>query len=394
MKISLTLAAIAALAGVAQAADAIGTFDQSRAYASELLADSAARTLAAGDDASAPKVFGNFQTRYLANFGSDKLPAGSDNFVNGFQMRRVRLSLEGQIGSPAWTYTIQGEFNRSGGGYNLAEAYGQYNMQNGWSIRFGQFKLPLYREWIVSHTRQLAAERSSVNTVFGTDYSQGVQATYTADNVRVYAALSDGIRTANTDFTDSAEADYAITGRAEYKWAGDWKQFDGFSSFKNSGFGGMVGGGVHWQSGGDTFNTADVKVLQYALDVTVGGGGWSGFAQFVGRHTDASGAPKLDDFGLVIQGGYFFTDQTEAFGRYGLLVADKDRGGKRSLHEITVGANYYFVPESNAVKFTADLSVIPTKTSEFALPVTSTGTGVVSAAKAQYLLRGQLQMVF
>lgn len=390
MKMSMSLA-VAVASGLALAAQAADQVD--RAYAADLLADSAARTLALADDAPAPKVIGNFQTRYYGNFGSDKLPAGSEDFANGFQMRRVRIGLEGQIGSKAWTYSLQGEFSRSTGSFNLVDTYGQYNMDNGWSVRFGQFKLPLYREWLVSHTRQQTVERSVVNTVFGTDYSQGVQAQYTADSFRVTGAFSDGIRTTNTDFTDSTEADFALTGRVEYKWAGEWKQFDSHTSFKGSTFGGMVGGAIHYQDGGSTFNTTDASVLQYALDATVSGDGWNAFAQFVGRSIDPATGPSQDDFGFIIQGGYLFTEQLEGFARYAGIVPDSSFTNDDLFNEFTFGANYYFIPNSNAVKFSADLVLAPQDTTG-SLNFTSTGTGLVATTDGQYVLRAQLQMIF
>ena len=57
-------------------------------------------------------------------------------------------------------------------------------MDNGMSIRVGQFKAPWMREVLVDSAYQLAAERSILSQLFGQGYSQGAQFTYAMDNMR------------------------------------------------------------------------------------------------------------------------------------------------------------------------------------------------------------------
>ena len=144
------------------------------------------------------------------------------------------------------------KFSEGDGSAVLDDAWGQYAFGNGWAVKWGQFKLPVLREESVSDTAQLTANRSVMNGEFGQSRSQGVQLSTEQQQVRFAAAFSDGIATQNTDFTSSAEADWALTGRLDWKWAGEWKQAKDFTSFPESPFFGMVGGAVHLQSGGET----------------------------------------------------------------------------------------------------------------------------------------------
>src|SRR5690606_6952326 len=127
-------------------------------------------------------------------------------------------------------------FDRDGGAAVLEEAWAQYNFGNGWKARWGQFKLPLLREELVSSSRQLAVERSFVNEFFTQDRSQGIELSYEQEDWRFAFAFSDGLDTENTDINSDAENDYAFTGRFEYKMAGTWSRFADFTSREGDDF--------------------------------------------------------------------------------------------------------------------------------------------------------------
>lgn len=80
-----------------------------------------------------PKFSGFVQGMYLANFDEDfKLTD------NTFRMRRVRLSVEGNL-AKGLTYKIQGDFSRSP---MLVDAFLKYKPCNEFAIQIGQFKTP------------------------------------------------------------------------------------------------------------------------------------------------------------------------------------------------------------------------------------------------------------
>lgn len=289
-------------------------------------------------------IAGMVQFRYLMTFRDTDTDA--DDFTNGFENRRSRLITFGQIDKDI-SYRIQAEY-RSDGGMILQDASVAYSLGEGWRVTAGQFKLPLLREELVTDLSQLAVERSVTNATFNQGRSQGVELAYEGEAFRVSLALSDGLITDNTKVTSSREADFAVTARGEYKFAGEWKQFRDFSGWREGPLGVMLGGAAHYQAGGETGGTNDVDVLEYTTDLSLEGSGWSAYGAFIGRHRDET-AGEFDDFGVVVQGGLFATEQVEIFGRYDVVIPDDARASDPDpFNTISAGATYFLIPKSRA----------------------------------------------
>jgi hypothetical protein len=360
-----------------------------------LLSDASTRTsgLAQDEKAFTAKVSGFTQFRYnWNNRGDDDLD--EDNTI-GFQNAKTKINVGGNIVNENWSYGILFKFEDSGSGQAvLDDAFGQYKMGNGWSIKFGQFKLPLYREELMSDTAQLFANRSVTNSVFTQSRSQGIQAAYEGDTFRFYGAFSDGLATRNTDFTAATEADFAFTARGEYKWAGSWNQAKDFTSFQNSDFFGMVGAAAHWQSGGDTFATAETDIWAVTADVSVEGNGWNVFGYIAYSGVDPEGGDSLNNWGALVQGGIFVAPQWELIAGWDIVIPDSDAANDDNFNTIRIGANHYFVPESHAIKLTIDLSWFLDTQGDSIAPA-STATGLLASGDdSQFNLRAQMQLAF
>jgi hypothetical protein len=289
------------------------------------------------------------------------------------------------------------KFEDSGGGSAvLDDAWGNYNLGNGWNLKFGQFKLPLFREELVGDEYTLFANRSVVNSFFTQKRSQGVQISYEGDAFRFAGAFSDGINTANTDYTSPAEADFALTARGEFKFAGDWKHYKDFTSFRDSAFFAVVGGAVHYQSGGDTVNTTNVDNWDFTLDAQVEGNGWNAFAAFYYSNIDPNTGNSVADMAFQLQGGVFVAADWEIVGGFSILMPDSDRSPSDSdFSTIQLGVNHYVIPESHAIKISVDLSYFLDTQSETGIAVPSTATGLLASGQdSQWNLRGQIQLVF
>lgn len=373
-----------------------------RVEAALLMAEATANQAARlGKDAPAVRLTGNMQLRYVANIGDEKLPAGSKDTALGFQTRRTRLIASGDLSDETLSYKVELDLSRTTGAGTLLDSLAKIKLDGGWSIRVGQFKLPLLKEELISHTRQLAVERSTVTGVFTGDYSQGAAADWQGNHAAVSVMVSDGLRAINGDFTAASEADLALTARFDYKFRGTWKDLDQMTSWRGSTGAAGIGAALHWQTGGSTFaagpggRTTDADVLVYTIDAQLTGDGWNAMAALVGRHADPATGPALDDFGFLVQGGAFVADAWEVFARYGLVLADGDRSGDDAWHEITLGANHYFIPRSHAAKFSVDLTICPGAQSDSSgLIVPTTATGILASDKAQQVLRAQLQLMF
>ncbi|HEX8875957.1 MAG TPA: porin [Phycisphaerales bacterium] len=439
-KMFVIAGAALSLSGVAFAAES----DTSRAYANELKADAAGRTsLAAGGKTSGLTITdgsGNFSMRvgglmlfrYSANFRTGSTPnttpvpatgggvTGKDKATIGFSARRTQLYFSGNAGSPEITYYIQGNFNTAGnvtnGTFILQDAFVKYTFDNNWDVRWGQFKLPILTEDLIGDGYQQSADRSTMANIYRQQRSQGIQVAYSADVFRVLGAFSDGWRSANTDYNNPAEADYALTLRVDGKFAGDWNQWNQFSSWQNSQFAAFLGGAVHWQQGGSTGDGADAvanvnqtNYLLWTIDTQIKGNGWNVFAAIVGSHAKIrNGGPTFNSYGWQVQGGFFATQQIELFARYDGFYGSRQQGlVPRTFHFLDFGLNYYLFPESQTAKITGDVLIGLTRSQGLqntnfqgtvpggTNPFPDTFSGALGSPKAGEVgLRVQFQLLF
>ncbi|MBX3324115.1 MAG: hypothetical protein KF757_14135 [Phycisphaeraceae bacterium] len=335
-------------------------------------------------------IGGYLQFRYHLNWRDDD--AGGNDFTNGFMARRSRVQLSGQI-MENWTFNVMTELSPSGAG-TLLDGFIGHRLESGWVLQFGQFKMPLLREELVSDAILLAAERSPTNSVFSQSRSLGVQASRESEDWRGAIAIHNGMNTLNTRFDAASAADFAVTGRLDHKLAGAWSQFRDFTSWRGSDFAAMIGAAGHYQTGGETGNTTDLDFAQYTLDLSLEGDGWNAFAAFIGRHSDtASGS--FDDFGVVVQGGVFVSDAVELWGRYDIVIADDDRPGvTHDFGTITAGLNWYVIPESHAVVVKVQ-AMWYLDAQAGSLVGTSTGSGLLASPNDdQFSIFAQIGMIF
>jgi len=401
--------------------------DETRAVVAEMLADADSRTsllaadgghqdghffLGSDDGAYSLTVYGLAQFRYMMSFRSDDNTVGAragDDFESGFQTARTRIGMTGHVISRDWTYRVQGAFSQSTGSFGLEDAYVEYRLSEALGLRWGQFKLPLLREELVDDPYQLTVERSVMNSIFTQGRSQGVAMKWNSSWMNATAALSDGLNSANTDFTAPGgtglvpigEADWALTGRAEFLLAGAMQNMEDFTAPQGAPLGVMIGVAGHYQQSPNTPALGDVDrdLFEYTVDATIEGGGWNVFGAFVGRWDKfRAGAADVEfnDFGALVQAGIRVAPNTELFGRWDAVFMDDDRGlSEHDFHFVTVGGNQYIA--GHAAKFTADAVVALDKTPDLvalgALP--NTGVGLLGDGDSgEVAVRVQFQLMF
>ena len=273
-----TVIAVLILLAAAAAARADSLSYTANLFRSELLADAQARSSSALADASFPtvKLWGYTQFRYAFNHRDD-VPDDDDDAL-GFQTTRTRLYVDSKI-TPEISGRVRFTFNRSTGAAGLDQAYGNFNLPDQYKLRVGQFGLPLFRDEYISADKQLAVNSSPTNILFNQGQVQGLQLSREFDVWRFWTAFTDGLRSGNTDFTNPKEADFAITGRAEWKIAGDsWARFDDYTSFPGSDFAAMFGFAAHTEQGSQLASGQFVDQLVYLTsDLGLEGDGWNIF---------------------------------------------------------------------------------------------------------------------
>lgn len=348
---------------------------------------------------------GQMQFRYMYNYQSN--PANvmdnqgnvvsGDRHRSGFENTRTQLIFSGHIVNPQWIYYVQGNFQRSGGSFDLEDAYIGHAFGNGWTVLAGQFRVPMLREFLVTEMNQQAIERSLVHQEFTAARTQGVAVNYRDDLLNFTGGFTDG-HPATGGFNSPwsmRNTDFSLTGRLEAKLAGEWDQFTDFASWPDDDFGLLVGGAIHWQKGESGTFHDELEVIQWTIDAQAEFGGLNLFTYVVGRHLSNS-TMNRDQYGFVVQGGYFLTDDWELFARY--EWGDDDLGNK-NLSIITFGANHYIA--ATRIKWSTDIGIALREVSSTWGSGFIGGGGNLSGWRTdqqgndgQVVIRSQLQFVF
>jgi len=343
-----------------------------------------------------------FQFRNVINYREDTAGAKSDEIDNGFEVRRMRLEMNGTALSKDLEFSFVWDSNREGGGTSLLDAWVKYMFNDQWGIKGGQFKEPLTHEKLVSSKRQIAVDRSMVDNLLGGslfDRVQGVTAIYGGYNKNnpLYAefGITDGgPQSMNTNFTKHG-FDWGAVGRAEYKVMGDWKDYKDFTAKGAKDNLLVVGAGLDWSQAGNG------NLVSFTVDgqfETGTGLGVYGAILVQSADQDLTGLTSdTTNWGFVIQGNYLLNPGWEVFGRLDMTIFDNDvvfspGNSEDTFYEITVGVNHYLGPDGSwmhRAKFTVDLSFLPN-----GAPQSLTGIDVLDSNNGgnEIVLRSQFQL--
>ncbi|HSZ56576.1 MAG TPA: hypothetical protein VK797_12990 [Tepidisphaeraceae bacterium] len=338
----------------------------------------------------------HFQFRYIVNDRKNAKPDGDDNVDNGFEVRRARFGLDGNMFSPDFTYFFNWATARAssnivtststttvsnslGGVPILEEAWVKYNFHNTpWYIKAGQIKDPLLHDQVVSSRYQQSAERSLTADTFanGDAFTEAVTVIYDPKNwLRTEAGVNHGMRSANTSFQDTPTNayDFGVAGRAEFKLFGRWQDYAEMGAFDVKEPLAVGGVGVDSSQHGHSTQTVFVADSSYSSPT-----GLSLYGAFVDRYTNenfgfqtqsATGASitappanvlntPTNEYSILAQAGFIIDKHFEPYGRYEYIhVAGTPAGSVNYFSDITAGVNYYFV--GHRAKLTAQIQYLP-----------------------------------
>ena len=368
----------------------------------------------------------------------------------GFENRRVNIVFEGNVIDPSWHYQISlvaGRFAVDGNNVALNVCFIEKDLGSGFKLRAGQFKGPFLREESVSHTAQLAIDASLMSEFFGIVRNQGLQLTWSDEKFRVHAFYGDELRARgvdvysrnsdgdlvpfnagpagtvptaqNTTFTQD-QSDYAFSGRMEWMPSGQWKQFKDFSSYRGESVGVLFGVGAYAQQLDAVSNTDGATpntMWSATADVSFEFGGATLFAAGIVREVDlqeaqptrdGGSAESLSQWGTVIQGSVFVSDDVEVYTRYELGNSDTDRyrvsansllANGEDINLLTLGLNWWpNGPSNQQIKITTDVGYSVDPLIDFA----ALGAGYLvdyteadgTSSNGQWVMRSQLQFLF
>ena len=349
----------------------------------------------------------HLQIRNVTLWRQDQKPGARDDLENGFEIRRMKIGLDGNMFTPDFTYFFNWATSRTNGTPILEEAWVKYRFTDTpFYIKAGQIKDPLLHDQIVSSRYQQSTERSLTADIFanGDAFTEGATFIYDPKTfVRTEAGVNHGLRSANTNFQDfpANPFDFGVAGRAEFKLFGRWQDYGqvGAVDVKEPLL--VVGVGADSSQRGHATQTVGAVDAQYADP-----GGLNFYAAAVDRYTNhnfgiatlsAVGASYIsnpdpavlgratNEYSLLGEAGYQFPNHLEPFGRYEYMHLQGTPAGSRNyFHVITAGVNYYW--HGHRAKITAEVIYLPN-----GLPIDDSGGDVLASGPGKGELSGIVQ---
>jgi hypothetical protein len=308
-----------------------------------------------------------------------------DDSANGFEITRLRLSVDGNAMTTLLNYYVQVADDASMGQATLLDAYVMYRAspQSPLAVKLGQFKDPLWHEQNLLPSRLLAVDRSLVNSLIGggqTNRVQGGAMIYDQDRFRGVLGIDDGYNGANVGAFGAAgtgaavgagaglaPTDWGSFGRGEYLAIGErapeinpFYEYDQFSARGDKQNILVLGGGFDYSESGAN------KIMFHTLDAQFNTtNGWAFYGAYLGCYrnffTNRGVVPgNYYDSGVLLQAAYLATERLEPFIRWDYTHLDgRAEPGiiQDNIDEITIGANYYLLGQT--AKITIDGTWLP-----------------------------------
>ena len=336
--------------------------------------------------AAGVKLGGQFQQRFVFNTSD----ARDETNLDGFEIRRAKLALSGDLASPALGYDVVLAHSRNSGNTALEDAYVSYKFSNGVSLKAGLLKLPFLYEELLSSKRQLAVDRGLSTEFFTLNRAEQIQLGLSpSDALKLQVAVSDGANTSSSGATTDP-VEYAVTLRAQSSLAGDWGQMKDLVAHDDD-FAAFVSGAVHVES--QEGEGAD-ELLAWTVDGIMKSGNLSLMGAVMGASADTDDRSQL---GVLAQAGFSLSKQLQPYVRLDRI----DDDAADAVTAVTAGVNYY-LSKHNA-KFSTDLVYVVDPANPGAVPGLnggefSSGVGLSSAQlngdDPQIALRAQFQLLF
>ena len=324
--------------------------------------------------------------------------------ANGFENKRTRLTFGGSMVDSSWSYQLAYYLGYSNsvetvGANEVSDAFVMKTFECGASLTVGQFKLPFCAEYQLDVGNLQFADYSTVDAIFCAGYGQGIKLGYESEVVRGSICYVNAPFQANQDWTAaSPSSEWALVGRVEGKFAGNWSQFEHAQSWRGDSLGVRAGAGLSWnQANPDPSTDPSTEVAVFTIDTTVNFGGANLAVAYFCSSISDSGSAVVDDAsptGFTIAAGFFVTDDVELVARYETASMDVDLGGAQDFATISAGGNLYLAKNQAklGVDFGYALDAISPVFSDYAI-----GNNWVldtSSDGGQWMIRSQLSFSF
>jgi hypothetical protein len=334
------------------------------------------------------------QFRYGYNHREDP-PAGDSHHEHGFMIPRTRIFMEGRF-ADRYDFQIRTNIN-SEGDFDLINAWAQVRLPKGWSIRAGELFPALSREDWMYPRDLLTTEFSANNAEYAIGTAMGIQASRQLANHRYWLAFSNGVGGGKSESFDHDAADWAVSGRFEYKLGESWDIWDDLIGRRGREAGVLVGLAALFQGRGDPDypDTAPKFGTTVTADMSLNGDGFQTMAALTWQHVNPDrGAAAYENYGAHVQGGYFVTRTLQLYGYYDGVYPGNQPGDLESYHVLGAGLSYIPFDWTNTYKASLEAGYLFSDMSKTIVSPGSTLGYLESDGSGQLMLRAQLQFGF
>ena len=311
------------------------------------------------DDAFALNITGRIQPFFLSTY--TKQPA---NFANDFEIKRLRLILEGHLHTPRLLYKFQSDFGK--GVVSLKDGHFDVELSKDLWLRMGQWKRPFSRQQINSSGRLETPDRAITDKAFGAGRDIGIAIGNRYEKspdlewvVGVFNGTGDVAKLEGIAVAVDPDTGAATVDSSKAKFSNVPKDFlpvavarvgvnrNGIKGYSEADLeGGPLRYGVaaSVQLEGD-FDGNDASNQKFELDYVVKSSGVSSTGGFYVQ-TSQNGAGVRDaEFSLVgahVQAGYMATKKLQMVGRFAYVNDPRSKTAKATdQQEIQLAANWF-----------------------------------------------------
>jgi hypothetical protein len=318
--------------------------------------------------------------------------------VVGFSVPRARLAVTTTL------FDVVSFRLRVGSSSNGSAIFQQAYAEAHWKafrVCAGQFDLKLNEGEVPSAQDLSSADFSSYANTFAGGETQGISFRYDGP-LRVTATLGNGARSGFSELLSPLVADLATTVNMEIPLGSRRVQPHGSqASFrrgqKTTGRIAVIG---HFQTKGTTASAPSNDVVIGSADAALRGSGFSLLASVSYMAIAESGSPTAETAGVMLLASVFAARRVELWGQFDAIYPLGSRApfppgvasgqpGTTLFRTLTVGSNFYIVPDCHRLKIQVDLQTMFDGEKTSLIPP-NPALGVLSASGAQVAARVQL----
>lgn len=297
------------------------------------------------------------QVRHNSNWrdapAADDPVFGNEDSTRGWSLNRTRIFFEGKY-TDRFAYHFRTNTNNSFD-TELLVAWGQLKINDRWSLRFGKQFIPLSREdWMFAQDL-LTIEFSPNDFTFAIGPSLGAFVSYGGAHQRLWLSVHNGAFGGRDEFP-SQETDNAGTARWEWNILGDdWAVWDDQVGRRGRSRAVMLGLSGAYQGKRIEVTEGARRAGQLNADVSFNGDGYQIVIAGSATWLEPAGGDSFTNYGLLAQGGFFVTPESQLYAQYNLVDPGDQPGNLKAFNSIAFGYSYFPFEWTNRWKFSAEL---------------------------------------